>query len=158
MTAELESFWCFFWVSLKSEVWSMCGYMKPWKSGLFFSGVMSWIIIYFNVGFVLGQLLWDDVTIVCKDNGERIWCTWAPVHPLFLVFWKFKISYFYVSKNYEVKYIERYIREECMQKSPVKKYIVFWEIQKRQISDKKIYYCTLRNLCQKFVFFVFPKV
>jgi hypothetical protein len=47
-----------------------------------------------------------------------------------------------------------------MQKSPVKKYFIFLEIPKRQISDKKIYYCTiilllfaLRNLS----FLYFPK-
>jgi hypothetical protein len=47
-----------------------------------------------------------------------------------------------------------------MQKSPVKKYFIFLEIQKRQISDKKIHYCSiilllfaLRNLS----FLYFPK-
>jgi hypothetical protein len=37
----------------------------------------------------------------------------------------FKISHFYVSKNYEVKYIDRYIQDECMQKSPVKNTLYF---------------------------------
>jgi hypothetical protein len=36
-----------------------------------------------------------------------------------------------------LKYIGRYLQEECIQKSPVKKYVVFWELQKRQISDSK---------------------
>jgi hypothetical protein len=27
-----------------------------------------------------------------------------------------------------LKYIGRYLQEECMQKSPIKKYVVFWEI------------------------------
>jgi hypothetical protein len=27
-----------------------------------------------------------------------------------------------------LKYIGRYLQEKCMQKSPVKKYIVFWKI------------------------------
>jgi hypothetical protein len=40
----------------------------------------------------------------------------------------FKISYFYVFKNYGVKYIDRYKQEECMRKSSIKKYIIFWEI------------------------------
>jgi hypothetical protein len=35
----------------------------------------------------------------------------------------FKISHFYISKNYEVKYIHRYIQDKC-----IKKYIIFWEI------------------------------
>jgi hypothetical protein len=30
------------------------------------------ITIYFNVGFVLRQLLWDDVTMVCKDNDASV--------------------------------------------------------------------------------------
>jgi hypothetical protein len=38
----------------------------------------------------------------------------------------FKISHFYVTTNYGVEYID--IQEECMQTSPVKKYVVFWEI------------------------------
>jgi hypothetical protein len=40
----------------------------------------------------------------------------------------FIISYFYVFKNYSVKYIYRYKQEECMRKSPFKKYVIFWEI------------------------------
>jgi hypothetical protein len=53
--------------------------------------------------------------------------------------------------------MERYIQEEHTQKSPVKKYFIFYEIQKRQISDKKIYYFTTIYY-QKFVFFIFPKI
>jgi hypothetical protein len=49
----------------------------------------------------------------------------------------FKISYFYIFKNYGIKFIDRYTQEECMQKSPVKKYVIFRKIQKRQISDSK---------------------
>jgi hypothetical protein len=30
------------------------------------------------------------------------------------------ISYFYVLKNYGVKYIDRYKQEKCMRKSPIK--------------------------------------
>jgi hypothetical protein len=40
-------------------------------------------------------------------------------------FENFKISHFYGFKNYGIKYIDRYVQEECMQKSFVKKYIVF---------------------------------
>jgi hypothetical protein len=43
-------------------------------------------------------------------------------------FEKFKILHFYVFKKISVKYIDRYIQKKCMQKSPVKKYIVFWKI------------------------------
>jgi hypothetical protein len=71
-----------------------------------------------------------------------------------------KFSHFYVSKNCGVKYIEIYIHEKCTQKSSVKKYFIFFEIQRRQIFDKKIDYCTiilllfaLRNLS----FLYFPK-
>jgi hypothetical protein len=42
-----------------------------------------------------------------------------------------KISKFYISmysKIMALKYIGRFLQEECMQKSPVKKYIVFWRI------------------------------
>jgi hypothetical protein len=45
-------------------------------------------------------------------------------------------------KHYSFKYIERYIQEEHTQKSHVKKYFILYEIQKRQISNKKIYYFT----------------
>jgi hypothetical protein len=37
----------------------------------------------------------------------------------------FKISHFHVSKNYIIKYIDRYIHEEHMQKNSAKKYVVF---------------------------------
>jgi hypothetical protein len=40
----------------------------------------------------------------------------------------FKISHFYISKNYGVKYINRYVQEECVRKSLVKKYVVFLKI------------------------------
>jgi hypothetical protein len=43
-------------------------------------------------------------------------------------------------KNYGVKYIEKFIHDEHTQKNHVKNYIIFWEMPKRQISDKKIYY------------------
>jgi hypothetical protein len=43
----------------------------------------------------------------------------------FRILYFFKISHFYVFKNYGVKYIDRYVQEECVRKSPVKKYIVF---------------------------------
>jgi hypothetical protein len=49
----------------------------------------------------------------------------------------FKTSLFYVFKNYDIKYVDRFRHEECSQKSPIKKYFVFWKIQKRQISDYK---------------------
>jgi hypothetical protein len=54
---------------------------------------------------------------------------------IFQNFENFKISHFYVFKNYDVKYIDRYIHEECTQKVPLKiRYILgnmkktnFWE-------------------------------
>jgi hypothetical protein len=51
-----------------------------------------------------------------------------------------KISKSHTSMSLKImmlKYIGRYLQEECMQKSPGKKYVVFWELQKRQISDSK---------------------
>jgi hypothetical protein len=54
--------------------------------------------------------------------GIGIWCTWVPVLPSILVLLKkFKISHFYVIKNYIVKYVDRYVHEKCMQKNPGKK-------------------------------------
>jgi hypothetical protein len=69
--------------------------------------------------------------IECFDRDciqERIWCTWAPMLSLFYNFENFKISHIYVSKIMALKYIGRYLQEECIQKNPFKKYIVFWEI------------------------------
>jgi hypothetical protein len=82
------------------------------------------------------------------------------VLPPFYIFENFKISHFYVSRNYEVKYIDRYIQEERTQKGPVKKYFILLEIQKRQISDKKIYCCTIILLLfalKNLSFLYFPK-
>jgi hypothetical protein len=43
--------------------------------------------------------------------------------------WKISKSHTSISlKIMMLKYIGRYLQEECMQKSPVKKYIVFWEL------------------------------
>jgi hypothetical protein len=44
-----------------------------------------------------------------------------------------KISKSHTSMSLKImmlKYIGRYLQEKCRQKSPVKKYIVFWELQK----------------------------
>jgi hypothetical protein len=52
------------------------------------------------------------------------------MYPLFYRnFENFKFLHFYVSKNYEIKYIDIdiYTRSVC-KKSLLKKYIVFWEI------------------------------
>jgi hypothetical protein len=57
---------------------------------------------------------------------ESVFSTWTPVIPSLL-----ETSQFYVSKNYGVKYIKTYIHEEHTQKSPVKKYFIFQEIQKK---------------------------
>jgi hypothetical protein len=46
----------------------------------------------------------------------------------FWIFENFKTQHFYGSKNYGFKYIERYMQEEHTQKSPVKKYFIFWQI------------------------------
>jgi hypothetical protein len=43
-------------------------------------------------------------------------------------FENFKISHFHIFKNYNIKYIDKNIQEKWMQKSSVKKYVVFWEI------------------------------
>jgi hypothetical protein len=37
----------------------------------------------------------------------------------------FKTSHFFIFKNYVIKYVDRFIHEECTQKSPVKKYFIF---------------------------------
>jgi hypothetical protein len=41
-----------------------------------------------------------------------------------------KSHIFYVTKNYEVKYIDRYIQEECMQKNPIKNTMYFGKYKK----------------------------
>jgi hypothetical protein len=45
-------------------------------------------------------------------------------------FENFKSYFFYVSKNYEDKYIDRYIHGECMQKSIVKNTLYFGKYKK----------------------------
>jgi hypothetical protein len=42
-----------------------------------------------------------------------------------------KISHFYVSKNYNVKHIDRYIQEECMKKKgPIENTLYFGKYKK----------------------------
>jgi hypothetical protein len=48
----------------------------------------------------------------------------------FKFFKKFKTLYFYVSENYDDKYIERYIQKEHTKKITLK-IIIFYELQKR---------------------------
>jgi hypothetical protein len=45
-------------------------------------------------------------------------------------FENFKISHFYVFKNYGVKYIDRYIQKKCMQKNPIKNTLYFGRYKK----------------------------
>jgi hypothetical protein len=59
-----------------------------------------------------------------------------PVLPPLLVFNFFKISHFYVFKNYGLKYVDIYVHEKCMQKSPGEKYFKFWEIQENKFLTK----------------------
>jgi hypothetical protein len=79
----------------------------------------------------------------------------------FWIFENFRFSYFSAFKNYDIKYVDRCVYEDWNQKSLVKKYVIFLEMQKRQISDstltKYTYYCTT-IYSQKFVFFVFSKI
>jgi hypothetical protein len=48
-----------------------------------------------------------------------------------------KISYFYVSKNYDVKYIERYLQEERTQKISIKNTLYFWKYKKDKFLTKR---------------------
>jgi hypothetical protein len=56
-----------------------------------------------------------------------------------ITFRNLKILKSYISMSLKIiafKYIGRYLQEGCMQKSAIKKHVVFWNI-KRQISDSK---------------------
>jgi hypothetical protein len=63
------------------------------------------------------------------------------------------LKHFYVSKNYGVKYIERYIQEEHTQKSPIKNTLYFWTYKKDKFLTKRytivllFYYYLISEIC-----------
>jgi hypothetical protein len=63
---------------------------------------------------------------MCGCSARAYWDTKCSLH--FYNFENIKISYFYVFKNYGVKYVDRYTQKKCRQKSLIKKYVVFWKI------------------------------